>query len=103
MLTGAYLHLGLVLFVVIVGFALNKLFALLKQCTAIQSAKTQNADKARSTLHTKIQALTSFTAHASCFQGEGWRREVKFKQKHYFLHTNPTGPNSATFILLDQV
>lgn len=32
---GTYLYVGLVLFVVIVVFALSKLFWLLKQCTAI--------------------------------------------------------------------
>ena len=70
-------------------------------CT--ESAKTQNADKGSAILHNAIQALTQVLLFMSLvFRGVAGLREDKFKQRHYFLHTNPTGPNSATFILLEQ-
>ncbi|KAJ7404205.1 hypothetical protein WISP_146961 [Willisornis vidua] len=47
----------------------------------------------------QIEALCN--EHNQGWDGE--KKEVKFKSKYYFLHVNPTGPNSASFILLELI
>lgn len=65
-----------------------------------ERAKTQNAAKGTGTLHNAIKGLTQVVQSMPLVFGEWERREIKSEQKHYFLHTSPTGQNSATFILL---